>query len=83
MEIKRYTSFDQIEKELEILKLEKEINHLKLGLSFQKTKESFTLENIFRGLLDSCKMSFSNSYGSVLSLAIPYIIDWIKNKRGC
>ncbi|HEU0125365.1 MAG TPA: DUF6327 family protein, partial [Flavobacterium sp.] len=40
MEKKKYSSYAEIDKDLEILKLEKDINYQKLKLSFQKTKES-------------------------------------------
>ena len=41
METKKYTSYAEIEHDLEILKLEKEIHYKKMQLSFEKTKESF------------------------------------------
>ena len=42
METKKYSSYAQIERELEILKIEKEINYQKLVFSIQKTKENLT-----------------------------------------
>ncbi len=78
---KKYASYDQIELELQILKLEKEINYQKLVFSIQKTKESITPQNLLKGFLDSYKNSLSSSYGSILSLAIPYIIKWYQNKK--
>ncbi len=83
MATKKYSSYDEIELELEILKLEKDINLQKLVLSFHKTKESFTPQNIVGGFLGSYKTILSDSYGTILNLAIPYIIKWISNiKRG-
>ena len=81
METKKYSSYAEIERELEILKLEKEINHQKLLLSFQKTKDSFTPQNIVSGFLGSYKTLFSNSYGTLLNIAIPYVIKWIVNRK--
>ena len=78
---KKYASYDQIELELQILKLEKEINYQKLVFSIQKTKESITPQNLLKGFLDSYKNSLSSSHGSILSLAIPYIIKWYQNKK--
>ena len=78
---KKYASYDQIELELQILKLEKEINYQKLVFSIQKTKESITPQNLLKGFVDSYKNSLSSSYGSILSLAIPYIIKWYQNKK--
>jgi hypothetical protein len=83
METKKYSSYAEIEHELEILKLQKEINLQKLVLSFQKTKESFTPENIVSGFLGSYKSILSDSYTTILEIAIPYIIKWLlKRKRG-
>ena len=83
MVTKKYASYAEIEHDLEILKLEKEINYQKLVLSVQKTKESFTPQNIVSGFLGSYKEILSDSYRTILEIAIPYIIKWVlKRKRG-
>lgn len=81
MEPKKYSSYAQIESELEILKLEKELNYQKLVLSIQETKDSFTLQNIASGFLGSYKSILSNSYVTILKTVLPYIISWIINKK--
>ncbi len=81
MEPKKYSSYAQIEAELEILKREKEVNYQKFVLSIQKTKDSFTLQNIASEFLGSYKNLFSNSYVTILKTALPYIISWIINKK--
>ena len=78
---KKYASYDQIELELQILKLEKEINYQKLVFSIQKTKESITPQNLLNGFLGSYKDILSSSYGSIIRFAIPYIIKWYQNKK--
>ena len=78
---KKYTSYDEIDRELDILRLEKEINYQKLILTVQKTKENFTPQNLVSGFLGSYKTLFSSSYGTILNIAIPYIIKWIVNKK--
>ena len=83
MVTKKYTSYAEIEHDLEILKLEKEISYQKLVLSVQKTKESFTPQNIVNGFLGSYKEIISDSYRTILEIVIPYIIKWVlKRKRG-
>lgn len=83
METKKYSSYAEIERDLEILKLEKEISYQKLVLSVQRTKESITPENIVNGFLSSFKEYFSNSYVSILQSVLPFVIGWfIKKKRG-
>ncbi|WP_310377917.1 DUF6327 family protein [Flavobacterium sp.] len=81
MEIKKYSSYAQIETELEILKLEKELNYQKLVSSVQKTKDSLTLQNMVGGFLGSYKSVLSNSYVTILKTVLPYIISWIINKK--
>ncbi|MBE8724850.1 DUF6327 family protein [Flavobacterium hungaricum] len=81
MERKKYSSYAAIEKDLEILKLEKEINYHKLVLSFQKTKESITPQYIVNGFLSSYKDYFTNSYVSILQSILPYIFGWFINKK--
>ncbi|RKR10236.1 hypothetical protein C8C83_1910 [Flavobacterium sp. 90] len=81
METKKYSSYAEIERDLEILKLEKEINYQKLVLSFQKTKESITPHNILSGVLSSYKEYFTRSYPQILQSILPYIIGWFINKK--
>ncbi|WP_456313688.1 DUF6327 family protein [Pseudomonas shirazensis] len=81
MEAKKYTSYAEIEKDLEILKLQKDINYQKLVLSFQKTKESITPQNIVGGLFSSAKDYVSNSYPKILESILPFAINWFINKK--
>lgn len=81
MEVKKYSSYAQIDSDLEILKLEKEINYQRLVLSFQKTKESVTPKNIINGLLSSYTDYLSNSYRKVFQTVLPYILGWLINKK--
>ena len=73
METKRYSSYAQIERELEILKIEKEISYKKMIFGVQKTKESFTPQNIVSNLIGS----YSNAipYGTIFSSAVPFILN--------
>ena len=83
MPTKKYSSFAQIEQDLKILNLENEICKQKLVLSFQKVKENLSPNFIVDKFLSSFQMFFSNSYGTILQIAVPYIIKWfIKRKRG-
>ena len=78
---KKYSSYAEIELELEILKLEKDINFHKLVKSFHETKESFTPQNIVSGFLGSYKTILSNSYGTILNMVIPFAIKWFLNRK--
>ena len=81
MENKKYSSYAEIERDLEILKLEKEINYQKLVLSFQRTKESITPQSVVGGVFSSYKEYFTRSYPQILQSILPYIINWFINKK--
>jgi hypothetical protein len=83
MENKIYTSFAQIENDLEILKIEREIHYTKIKLYGIKTKESLSPLNLIEEVINVIKTRLTGSYGTILSLAIPFVINWIiKRKRG-
>lgn len=86
MEKKKYSSYAQIDRDLEILRLEKDIEYQKLLLSIQETKDSFTPQNMVRGFLGSLpsfswKEVLQNSYGSLLNMAIPLVMGWLSKKK--
>lgn len=83
MEIKKYSSFDEIEIELKILKLEKEISFQKLIWNIQKIKEDLSLQSIIMQVIKSYKSILSKTYETILSAIIPILINWFsKRKRG-
>jgi hypothetical protein len=83
MEIKKYSSFDEIEIELKILKLEKEISFQKLIWNIQKIKEDLSLQSIIMQVIGSYKSILSKTYETILSAIIPILINWFsKRKRG-
>jgi hypothetical protein len=80
---KKYSSYDQINADLEMIKLGREIHLQYILLNVEKTKESLQPENLFQEVLASLKCKLSNSYGMFLQIVIPYLINWlIHNKRG-
>lgn len=81
MERKKYSSYAEIDRELEILKLEKEINYQKLVLSFQRTKEGITPQKIVNGFVSSYTDYFKKSYPQILQSFLPFVINWFINKK--
>ncbi len=81
MEKKKYASYAEIDEDLEILRLEKDINYQKLKLSFQRTKENITPQNIVNGFVSSYTDYFKKSYPQILQSAIPIVINWFMNKK--
>lgn len=81
MGTKKYSSYAQIDRELEILKIEKEISYQKIVLGYYKTKESITPHHLLNNFLGSFKSAFTGSYGTILNVAVPFIIKWIIDKK--
>jgi hypothetical protein len=83
METKKYSSYAAIEQDLEILKVEKELYYQKMLLSIDKTKESILPSKSVSFIGNLYQKVFSGTYGTLLKIAIPYIINWyINRKRG-
>lgn len=83
MGAKKYSSFKEIDFQLEILKLEKEINYQKMVYSIEKTKENLEPQNLIGEFVDSFKSALSKQYGLILQTVIPIVIKWLsKRKRG-
>ena len=78
MESKQYTTFEQIERDLQILKLEREIHHKKIALHVEQTKENLTPRSLLSGLLH---FSIPNNLGSIIKLFAPLLIQWFFNKK--
>lgn len=83
MVAKKYSSYAQIDRELEILKIEKEISYQKLVFGVQKTKDSLAPKNIVKGIIGSYMPNLPGPYGKIIGLAIPFVTKWIFKKRGC
>ena len=80
---KRYTSYAQIDRELEILKIEKELNYNKLVYSLQKAKEEIlpSSNSFMSKAFGVYKTILGGSKGSIIRTLIPYIIGWYFNKK--
>ena len=83
METKKYSSYAEIEQDLEILKLDKEIYYQKMLLSIDKTKDSILPSKSISLIGNLYQKVFSGTYGTILKLVIPYVFNWyINRKRG-
>lgn len=81
MENKKYVSYAQIDHDLEILKLEKQIQYQKMILSIDKTKESILPSDTITLLGELYQKVFSGTYGIILKLIIPYVFKWFTNRK--
>jgi hypothetical protein len=81
MESKKYSSFAQIDREVEILKIEKEISYQKIIFRYQALKENASPQKVLNNFLGSSKTIFTGSLGSILNIVVPYVIKRIINKK--
>lgn len=83
METKKYSSYAEIDHDLKILRVEREIHYQKILLSVEQTKESFMPSKSVSFIGDIYKKVFSGTWGGILKVALPYAINWyINRKRG-
>ncbi|EIA09961.1 DUF6327 family protein [Flavobacterium frigoris] len=82
MRTKKYSSYAQIDRELEILKIERELSLQKLHFEIQDVKENLEPKNIVRGIIGSYTPIILGPYGKIIGLVIPFIKNWIFKKRG-
>ena len=83
MKPKKYSSYAEIDHDLKILKMEREIHYQKILLSIYKTKENLLPSKAVSFIGDLYQNVFSGSLGTILKIAIPYAINWyINRKRG-
>lgn len=81
MENKKYSSYAEIERDLEILKVEKEIYYQKMLLSIDKTKESIMPSKAATLIGNVYQKVFSGTYGTILKMLIPYVFNWYLNRK--
>jgi hypothetical protein len=81
METKKYSSYAEIEQELQILKMEREIQYQKIVLSIDKTKESILPFRKVNKILESVSNFSSGTYGTILKTLIPIAINWYVNRK--
>jgi hypothetical protein len=81
METKKYSSYAQIENDLEILKIEKEIHYQKILLSIEKTKESLVPSKAMSFIGNVYENAFSGVTGTIIKALIPIAINWYKNRK--
>jgi hypothetical protein len=81
MEQKKYSSFEEIDRELEILKMEKDIHYHRLIYNVQKTKEGLEPMNLIKGLVSSTVSNFPSSLGTIFNIALPFMIKRFFNKK--
>jgi len=81
MEQKKYSSYAEIELDLQILKIEREIHYQKIVLNIDKAKESILPSNAMAFAGNVLKNVFSGTFGTIIKTLIPIVINWYINKK--
>ena len=81
MEKKKYSSYAEIERDLEILKVEKEIYYQKMLLSIDKTKESILPSKTATLLGNVYQKVFSGTFGTLLKMQFRMKLYFLRQCR--
>ncbi|WP_293875404.1 DUF6327 family protein [Flavobacterium sp.] len=81
METKKYSSYAEIDHDLKILNLEREIHYQKIVLSIEKTKECLIPSKSLTFVADIYHKYLSGTFGTILKMLIPYAINWFLNRK--
>lgn len=73
METKVYSSYAEIDRDLEILKLQKEIDHQKLALSIEKTIDNLTPGSLMQNVLGNVG-TLVTKYDWLSKIVVPLLI---------
>lgn len=80
---KKYRSYAEIDRDLEILKLEKDLHFEKMKLRFQQTKDNLSAPALVRGYFS---LSTETKTGNLLinsltKFGLPILTRWLKRKK--
>ncbi len=83
MENKKYSSYEAIDRDLEVFKLEREINYKKVLLNIDTVKEGIFPSKTVSKVSGFYNNVVSSAYGPILKIVIPLLVKWfINRKRG-
>lgn len=78
--IKRYTSYADIDQDLAILQLEREIQLEKIKLGFQNLKDDAKPINMVKGYFGITKNDNSSVLSKIAKVALPFALKFFKKK---
>lgn len=78
--IKRYTSYADIDRDLAILQLEREIQLEKIKLGFQNLKDDAKPVNMVKGYFGITKDDNSSVLSKIAKVALPFVLKLFKKK---
>jgi hypothetical protein len=80
MKNRSYTSFAEIDKDLQIAKLERDIHREKIFLQAEKLKSNFSLSGLLKNTMGGGEKSSSSSsiIMNIANMALPFIMNKFK-----
>jgi len=75
---KKYSSFDEIELDLKILKLEREIHAQKIKINIQKTGENLRPINLFQDYLGSHNQTNLSMIEQIVKFILQFVVKPFK-----
>lgn len=81
MEKVRYASYAEIDKDLEMLQLEREIQKQKIGLSLQKSRDLVDVPYVLSESFKSVSSSFQWNFSTIFKWIIPIVFRYYKTKK--
>ncbi len=79
MEKKVYSSYDEIDRDLEILNLERKLHYYKVKKSVEDLKEHLTFTNVAQGLLGISKDDKIPWVRTVFRFTLPFLVKKVFN----
>jgi len=81
METKKYSSYAEIELDLKIFQIEREIYYQKMLKSIDDTKESILPSKAINLVGNLYEKVFSGTYGTIIKTLIPIAVNWYLNRK--
>jgi len=81
METKKYSSYAEIDLDLKIIQIERQIYYQKMFKSIEDTKESILPSKTITLVENLYEKVFSGTYGTIIKTLIPIIVNWYLNRK--
>ena len=81
METKKYSSYAEIDLDLKIIQIEREIYYKKILKSVDDTKEGILPSKTITLVGNMYEKVFSGTYGTIIKTIIPFVINWYLNRK--
>lgn len=75
MKKKVYSSYDEIDRDLEILDIERKLHYYKVKRSIEDLKEHLTLSNLAQGALGLSKANVKPLVKTAFRTALPFLVN--------